>query len=87
MENIAEINAWIESLDERNRIGAQLKEMRNAAKMSSIEVAETIGAAVGTVYNWENGTTKIPLESAADLLRLYNGRTGNAYSLDSLVNL
>ena len=81
------INELMEMLPDRERIGLELKQMRLDAQMTSEEVADEIGTAVGTIYNYENGSTKVPLETAAALLRIYRDKTGEHYSLDNLVQL
>jgi len=81
------LNEQTSPTNKRERIGLELKNMRKQAKMTSQEVAAEIGTTHGTVYNYENGSTKIPLETAAKLLRLYHSKTGRKYSLDRLVRL
>lgn len=44
-------------------LGEHLKEVREAANFTVQEVSKKLRVSVGTVYNWENGNTRITAAS------------------------
>lgn len=54
---------------EKQRI--TLKAARVNAGYTQKEVAESIGVAETTIFNWENGKSRMPLEGLVKLANLY----------------
>jgi transcriptional regulator with XRE-family HTH domain len=60
-------------------VGARLRKMREAAKLTQQQAAESLSVSNQSVCNWERGRNDISLRNAHELTRLYK-----VYSLDEL---